>query len=57
MGHRASYVIVRGGVPRFYRSQFGALTVGRDIVAGPAARPPTPVTAADASGLNPPDGG
>jgi hypothetical protein len=35
MGHRASYVIVRGGEPRIYSSRFGALTVGRDMFAGP----------------------
>jgi hypothetical protein len=35
MGHRASYVIVRGGEPRIYAAQFGALTVARDLFAGP----------------------
>lgn len=35
MGHRASYVIVRGGEPRIFASRFGAQTVGRDLFAGP----------------------
>jgi len=40
MGHRASYVIVRGGEPRIYGAQFGALTVARDLFAGPGGAIP-----------------